>query len=399
MQPAQQHDGQADGQVRHVVRQHVRRVGDADAAAARQVEVDLVVADAVDRHDLEVRQPGQQRGRDAVMAARHHGLDLGGVLVQPRPGGLVVDGVAGSSSAWTSGRMAAICRTVGIGSCPPRVSLLQYLTYSGRASASRSWPRMLIRTSLCRYAARHRCPAAQPAPARLSYAAYFGGVDVADMQAELALTPQAYRLQLSFQLVGRRGALFHADGTSIVDGRFLGDGRRAAPVVQQRRQCAAGAGDADRLAGRPARRHARARPWSPSASRCRPSSSATRSTRSARSPCCCSVWADDRLRGPTTTFDGRRLSAIDAHTDRGGSAGANQPLQLRGAGPALRHRGPADRRLRRAGRPRRHAQAAPARSGSPAWRRAARSVPVRMTFEAGAFGTATMYLTQNGARE
>ena len=64
---------------------------------------------------------------------------------------------------------------------------------------------------------------AQPAPVRLAYAAYFGGIDVADMQASLVLSPQAYRVQLSFALTGALGALFHAEGTSTVDGRFQGD--------------------------------------------------------------------------------------------------------------------------------------------------------------------------------
>ncbi len=64
-------------------------------------------------------------------------------------------------------------------------------------------------------------PAAAQQPAlRLSYAAYFSGIEVAALQADLGLTPQAYRMQLSFHLVGA-AALFHAQGSSKVDGRFV----------------------------------------------------------------------------------------------------------------------------------------------------------------------------------
>ena len=74
--------------------------------------------------------------------------------------------------------------------------------------------------------------AAQPAPTQtgpvqLTYAAYFGGINVADMQANLALSPQTYRVQLSFQVVGAASALFRSHGISTADGRFLGD--RAVP--------------------------------------------------------------------------------------------------------------------------------------------------------------------------
>ena len=69
--------------------------------------------------------------------------------------------------------------------------------------------------------------AAQQPPVRLTYAAYFTGIEVAEMQATLAFTPQAYQEQLSFHLVGAAAALFHAQGSSRVDGRFQGD--RAVP--------------------------------------------------------------------------------------------------------------------------------------------------------------------------
>ena len=65
--------------------------------------------------------------------------------------------------------------------------------------------------------------AAQSVIDGLDFAAYFRGLHVADMHAQLAITPQTYRVQLSFHLAGTVGALFHAEGVSTVDGRFQGD--------------------------------------------------------------------------------------------------------------------------------------------------------------------------------
>ena len=68
--------------------------------------------------------------------------------------------------------------------------------------------------------------AAEPAPVHLSYAAYFTGIEVADLQADVSVAPQSYRMQLSFHLVGVAATLFHAQGSSSVDGRFQGDAAR-----------------------------------------------------------------------------------------------------------------------------------------------------------------------------
>ena len=65
--------------------------------------------------------------------------------------------------------------------------------------------------------------AAQPAPVHLTYAAYFTGIEVAELQGDITVAPQTYRMQLSFHLVGVAATLFHAQGSSTVDGRFQGD--------------------------------------------------------------------------------------------------------------------------------------------------------------------------------
>ena len=64
---------------------------------------------------------------------------------------------------------------------------------------------------------------AQPAPVHLTYAAYFTWIEVAELQGDITVAPQTYRMQLSFHLVGVAATLFHAQGSSTVDGRFQGD--------------------------------------------------------------------------------------------------------------------------------------------------------------------------------
>ena len=58
---------QADREIGDLVGQHVRGVGDDEAAPAGFRRIDMVVADAEARDDLEVRQYLEQRGVDPVM--------------------------------------------------------------------------------------------------------------------------------------------------------------------------------------------------------------------------------------------------------------------------------------------------------------------------------------------
>jgi hypothetical protein len=64
--------------------------------------------------------------------------------------------------------------------------------------------------------------AAQTPPIRATYSGYAHGFNVVDMEAELALAPQTYRLELSYQLVGVLGAVIHGDAKTVVTGRFNG---------------------------------------------------------------------------------------------------------------------------------------------------------------------------------
>jgi hypothetical protein len=61
-QPPQQGDREPEREVGDVIRQHVGRIGDANAPATGEVEIDLVEADAIDADHLEVGQRRHQRG-------------------------------------------------------------------------------------------------------------------------------------------------------------------------------------------------------------------------------------------------------------------------------------------------------------------------------------------------
>ena len=64
---------------------------------------------------------------------------------------------------------------------------------------------------------------AEPARVQLSYNVYFTGLDVADLSASFAFAPQSYSAAIAFRMTGALGALYHAEGSSSVDGRFQGD--------------------------------------------------------------------------------------------------------------------------------------------------------------------------------
>ena len=60
-QPAGDGEDQRPGQIGGRIRQYVRRMGDRHPAARRGREIDVVVADRVVGHDLERREPGEER--------------------------------------------------------------------------------------------------------------------------------------------------------------------------------------------------------------------------------------------------------------------------------------------------------------------------------------------------
>ena len=83
---------------------------------------------------------------------------------------------------------------------------------------------------LCVYAclAAGRLHAQAPAPTvHASYAGYAHGFNVIDLEATLEVTPGRYRLEIDYTLVGVLGAVLHGDGKTTVTGRF--EGLRAEP--------------------------------------------------------------------------------------------------------------------------------------------------------------------------
>ena len=57
---------------------------------------------------------------------------------------------------------------------------------------------------------------------RAHYAGYAKGFNLFDLDVAVGFEQEAYRFQLSFRTSGLVGALFHAEGTTTVDGRFNG---------------------------------------------------------------------------------------------------------------------------------------------------------------------------------
>jgi hypothetical protein len=59
-------------------------------------------------------------------------------------------------------------------------------------------------------------------PLHVTYSGYSHGFNVIDLDAVLTVTPARYKLEVNFTLAGVLGTLFHADGKTIVNGRFVG---------------------------------------------------------------------------------------------------------------------------------------------------------------------------------
>lgn len=235
---------------------------------------------------------------------------------------------------------------------------------------------------------------ADDAPVKLAYSAYADGLNVMDMQASLAMSPQSYRLQVSYHLTGMVGLLVHADATTTVDGRFHGE------AAEPRELFSSG------------HMHGESRvtqiDWQngkPVLSQLVPPVDEERDpvpveqqlhtidSLSAMAGLLRRLSDTGKCEGVATTFDGRRLSQIDVRTigeevlkPTGRSSFQGAALRCDFEGRQLAgfiH--DADEAVLR--RPQRgsawFARLAP---GSPL-------VPVRITFETRQFGAATMYLT------
>ena len=238
--------------------------------------------------------------------------------------------------------------------------------------------------------------AAQPsAPVQLRFAGYAAGMELFSIQAELAITPESYRVQVSYALTGVVGALFHAASSTRVDGRFQ-DGRpvprelfSTGHVRGQPRVTQIDWRDGNPLVLQLVPPVEKDRDPVPAAEQAH-----TIDALSAMAALVRTVDATGRCEGRSTTFDGRRLTELTAST--AGEEVLPQTGRSSFQGPALRcdiegrllagfqhDSGEAMTREPMRG----SAWFAPLTPGGLA-------VPVRIRFENRRFGDATIYLAQ-----
>ena len=238
-----------------------------------------------------------------------------------------------------------------------------------------------------------RSAAAQPAPIKLHYDAYVSGFNVIDMDTTLALTPDSYRVAVGYRLTGIIGALFHGDALTTVQGSFLG----ADPVPHAMFSTG-------HFRGEPRVTQIQWRDGNPVIIQMLPPADTERDpvpaadqrhtidSVSAMAALLHRVATTGRCDGEVRTFDGRRLSELQARTV------GEETLPPTGRstfqGPALR----CDFEGRQVGGFYRDADQAAMRRpqyGSAWFARlepGAAPLPVRITFSLRSFGEATMYL-------
>jgi hypothetical protein len=167
------------------------------------------------------------------------------------------------------------------------------------------------------------------------YEAYAAGLNVIDMDADFDVRPETYRVRLEFRTVGGLRLFLSSDISSQVEGRF--DGTRPAPtrffssgVLRGQPRVT----QIDYTGGQPAVRQLQPpneterEPVAPEAQR------NTVDTLSAMAELMHQINTTGRCEGKVTTFDGRRLSVLEARTE------GEQALEPTGrssfAGPTLR---------------------------------------------------------------
>ncbi len=231
-------------------------------------------------------------------------------------------------------------------------------------------------------------------PVRLSYAGYAAGFDFMDLQAGIAVTPQAYRVQVSLQITGLVGMLFHGQSTSVADGQFHGNqavprelfstGKFGGQARTTQIDWQNGVPTITQMVP-PAEEEREPVPAAEQAH--------TVDSLSAMAALLRQVAATGRCDGAMNTFDGRRLSSLQAHT--AGEEVLEQTSRSSFHGPALR----CDFEGRQLAGFLRDADQAELRKpqyGSAWFARIAPGeppVPVRITFHTRQFGGATVYLT------
>jgi hypothetical protein len=252
---------------------------------------------------------------------------------------------------------------------------------------------VLLATCLFVTVARAQEAAAPPA-IHIAYSGYSHGFNVIDLDAVLTAGATRYRLEVNFQLAGVLGTLFHADGKTIVNGRFIG--ARAEPDDLY---------STGHFRGDPRVTQMVWRSGVPTVIQMQPPVETERDvvpanlqantidSLSAMAALIHQVATTGKCDGHDRTFDGRRLSEVSAHTvgqemleKTSRSAFAGQALRCDFQGKQLAgFRRDADQN--ELGKPNDgSAWFAPVTAAGP-------PIPVRVTFTTPQFGDTTMYLT------
>ncbi len=234
---------------------------------------------------------------------------------------------------------------------------------------------------------------AQPTPVTLHYAAYITGLKMIDVEASVALAPQSYRLAVGYRLTGIVGALFSGDAVTTVQGRFVGDA--AVPIDFL---------STGHFRGEPRTTQIEWHDGNPVITQMIPPDDTERDpvppadrlhtidSLSAMAVLLRRVGSTGRCDGQVRTFDGRRLSELQAHTVGEETLAATSRSLFQGTALRCDFEG---RQL--AGFLRDADQSALRRPqrGSAWFARltpGAAPVPVRISFNLRSFGDATMYL-------
>jgi hypothetical protein len=229
------------------------------------------------------------------------------------------------------------------------------------------------------------------------YEAYAAGLNVLDMDADFDVHPDTYRVKLEFRTVGGLRLFLSSDITSVVQGRFH-DGRPepvqffSSGILRGQQRVT----QIDYVGGQPVVR--RLQPPNETEREAVPTDEQrdTVDTLSAMAELVRQVNVTGRCEGRAMTFDGRRLSVLEARTE------GEQPLDPTGrssyAGPTLRCAF-VGRQLGGFMLDEDRATLARPQVGT-AWFASlvpgGPKIPVRIAFHTRWFGEATMYLANHG---
>jgi hypothetical protein len=235
---------------------------------------------------------------------------------------------------------------------------------------------------------------APPPPIHVTYSAYAHGFNVIDLDATLVIAPARYKVELNFALVGVLGVVLHADGKTVVSGRFAGTHAQPEELYS-----------AGHFRGDPRVTQVVWRGGNPQILQLQPPNDTERDpvpvamqvntidTLSAMAALIHQVSESGKCDGYDRTFDGRRLSEISAHTVGEETLDPTSRSAFRGTALRCNFEG---KQLAGFRRDQDQEELSRVQHGSAWFARVQPGeppVPVRVEFETPQFGQTTMYLT------